>query len=592
MLITELCYSSDSCWLGKARDLVISILKENSNLLHPEILTKLALSFARAQMTVPASMILRVMLEREHMPPMNIFSLVVFHMVQTEIGACLASNILVQICYCFLSLSAKRNSHAKGMKPDTMFFNIILDACVRYRFALKGQQIVELMSQIGVIADAHTIAILAHIHEMNGQRDEIKKFKDHIDRVSASFVCHYQQYYDSLLNLHFMFDDIDAAAELVLDMLRPREFITSKAVGDYTKLSYFVPIGSCNLKVGSKLQIEPELLQKDSILNVEHKEDLIAFRNGKLLLNNRALAKLIIGFKNHGRIADLSNLLHSIQKDFHALEGSNLCSDVIDACIHVGWLQTAHDILDDMEAFGDHMNLTVYMVLLTAYYSRRMFKEAKALQRQMRKAGLILASSDEMIASTCLAVSRDAASSALSKSDLAEFLVLEMKEEKVISPIVYALNSSVYFFCKAKMIKDALKSYHRIQGLPVLPTSQTFAYLIFGYTSLERYRDITILWGDIKRYMKGRNLVVSRDLYELFLLNFIRGGYFERVMEVIAYMEERNMFTDKLMYKSEFLRHHKNLYTGLKASDARTEAQKLRLEYVKKFRKWVSVASI
>ena len=61
-LITELSYSLNPCWLQKACDLVYSILKEKSDLLHSDSLTKLYLSLSRAQMPIPASMILRLML--------------------------------------------------------------------------------------------------------------------------------------------------------------------------------------------------------------------------------------------------------------------------------------------------------------------------------------------------------------------------------------------------------------------------------------------------------------------------------------------------------------------------------------------------
>ncbi|KAJ0014806.1 hypothetical protein Pint_21210 [Pistacia integerrima] len=175
-----------------------------------------------------------------------------------------------------------------------------------------------------------------------------------------------------------------------------------------------------------------------------------------------------------------------------------------------------------------------------------MSREAEALLKQMKKAGLAVNLSDEMgISST---------------------------------------NPSI-----GKMIDDALKIYRRMQAMNIQPTVQTFAYLAYGYSSLEMYRDITILWGDIKRNMATGNLAVNRDLFEIMLLNFLKGGYFERVMEVINYIKGHNMYIDKWMYKSEFLKHHKNLYKSLKASNARTEAQSKRLEHVKAFRKLVDI---
>lgn len=593
MLISRLSYSSDHHWLQKACDLVFLILKEKPGLLQFPVLTKLSISLARAQMPVPASMILRVMLERENMPPLTILWSVVSHMVKTEIGACLASNFLVQMCDCFLHLSAKGSVRAKVVKPDAMIFNLVLDACVKFKSSLKGQEIVELMSKACVIADAHSVIIFSQIHEMNGQRDEIKKLKDHVDEVGAPFIGYYCQFYDSLLKLHFKFDDIDSAAQLLLDMHKFQESVPNKKLRMDQEKRLLVPIGSNNLKTGLKIQVMPELLQKDSILRVKHKQELVMFRSGKFLLSNRALAKLVNGYRRHGRTTDLSKLLLCMQQDFHVLGQPSFCSVVIDACIRLGWLEMAHDILDDMDAAGAPIGSTLHMALLKAYYCREMFKEAKALLRKMRKAGFVVNLSDEnheMVDTACLSEAANNASSSSSKSDLIDFLVREMREEqKAIPSVVYELNSSIYYFCKAKMMEDALKTYKRMQHKKIQPTVQTFSYLIDGFSSLGMYRDITILWGDIKRNMGSKNLEVSRDLYEVLHLNFLRGGYFERAMEVIGYMKERNMYCDKWMYKDEFLKLHKNLYRSLKASEARTEAQSKRLEHVKAFRKWVGI---
>ncbi|KAJ4721586.1 Pentatricopeptide repeat [Melia azedarach] len=593
--ITELSYSSESHWLQKAHDLVFIILKEKSNLLEFDVLANLSLSLARAQMPIPASMILRLMLDRKNLPCMNVLELVFLHMVKTEIGTCLASNFLIQICGFFLHVSVEKSNCTKLIKPNTMIFNLVLHACVKFGSSLKGQLLLELMSQTGVIADAHSIILIAQIHEMNGQRDELKKFRDYIDRISSPFARHYRQFYDSLLSLHFKFDDIDAAAELLVGMNRYRESVPDQKLRRDLLKPYLVPIGSSNLRSGLKIQIMPELLEKDSVLKMEGKQQLVLFRNGKLLLSSRALAKLIDGYRRHGKISELSELLLNIEKEYHSIRGSSLCSDVIDAFIQLGLLETAHDILDDMESAGYPMGSTTYMLLLIAYYKEKMFREAEALLKRMRKAGLDINLSDKMVISASLSEAADKtapspnASALLGKSDIAESLVWEMREHEVLPSIVYELNSSIYFFCKGKMIGDALRIYRRMQEMKIRPTVQTFFYLTCGYSSMEKYRDITILWGDMKRNTESGVLVVNWDLYETLLLNFLRGGYFERVMEVIGYMKEQNMYVDKWMYKHEFLKHHKHLYSRLKASNARTEAQRKRLEYVKAFRKWAGI---
>lgn len=593
-LITELSYFSEPRFLQKACDFVLLVSNEKSGLLRRDILTKLSLSLARSQLPNPTTKILRLMLEKDMLPSMNILWLVVLHMVKTEVGTHLASNFLAQICESFQQVGAKDRKRAELMKPDTMIFNLVLDACVRFKLAFKGQQITELMPQTGVVADAHSIVVVAQIHEMNGQRDELKKYKVHIDQVSPQFVCHYRQFYDSLLSLHFKFNDIDAAAGLVWNICRYRESLPIKSEKNPQKI-FHIPIGSHNLKAGLKLQIQPELLQKDTVLKVESKQELVIFRNGKLVLSNRALAKFIKGFKRDGNISQLSKLLLGIQKESCSLRGSDLCSDVIEACIRLGWLEFAHDILDDMEASQTPIGCATYMSLLTAYFKRKMLREAKALLKKMRKAGIATHLPDKMVVIACLSEivndnSRSFDVSTLTdKLDLVESFIQEMQNEEAVPSLVYEFNSSIYFFCKAKMIEDAVRTYRRMQDTKIQPTVETFTNLVCGYSSLGMYRDITILWGDMKRNMECGSLSVNRDLYEYLLISFLQGGYFERTMEVSEYMNKYNMFADKWMYKTEFLKLHKKLYRNLKASEARTEAQRNRLRYVLAFRKWVGI---
>ena len=61
------------------------------------------------------------------------------------------------------------------MNPSTAMFNLVLNSCQQFRLLLKAQQIIELMPQAAVIADANTVAIIAWTYEMVGQRDELKK---------------------------------------------------------------------------------------------------------------------------------------------------------------------------------------------------------------------------------------------------------------------------------------------------------------------------------------------------------------------------------------------------------------------------------
>ncbi|KAG5523775.1 hypothetical protein RHGRI_030686 [Rhododendron griersonianum] len=75
-----------------------------------------------------------------------------------------------------------------------------------------------------------------------------------------------------------------------------------------------------------------------------------------------------------------------------------------------------------------------------------MFREAGALQKQIRKAGLGIDTADES-----LNLSKRRLTSTR-KADLAESFIRETEEEeKTVASTVYELKSSIYFFWKDKM---------------------------------------------------------------------------------------------------------------------------------------------
>ncbi|KAG6417107.1 hypothetical protein SASPL_119257 [Salvia splendens] len=570
-LITESSYSSDSKSLRMASHLVVRLSKERPVLLKSGVTTKLLLSLARAQILVPAARVFRVMLEKKILPPLEILQMVFLHLVKTEIGTYLASNVLGEIC---CSLKEGRVNRTMT-RPDVMVFNLVLSACVRYGASLKGQLIMELMPVVGVAADAHTAVIIARVHEMNAARDELKKLEDCVDMVPVNLVHYYLPFYDSLLSLNFMFNDIDSASRLLLDL---SELYFR---GRNEQRSWTVSIGSDNIKKGLKLQFLPQQLHKDFVYKLSQRQELLLHKNGKFVLTNKGLAKLITGYKRAGRINELSRLLISIQEMLNSPDKSSPCSQVIDACVYLGWLETAHDILEDlvMENENHSVCLSSYALLLSAYYSRDMVREAEGLVRQIQRLGF------DIKTSTKISDSEDEHT-----SNLASSISQAMREEEDGGVSLHQFNSSIFFFAKAKMIEDARETYRKMQKLKIHPNASTYFYLICGYSSLGMFREITILWGDIKRSTVNRNTVYKRELYELVLLNFIQGGYFERVMEVIHLMMENDMFLDKWGYKTEFLKFHRNLYRTLTLAEAKDEAQCMRLEHVKAFRRWAGIS--
>ncbi|KAL5973768.1 hypothetical protein ACLOJK_030424 [Asimina triloba] len=306
------------------------------------------------------------------------------------------------------------------------------------------------------------------------------------------------------------------------------------------------------------MKIKPELLPHDFTVGGERQPEHVLFMDGKLVASRKALAKIIHGYIRERNVSHLSNLLISIEKVLDFPSDASLSSDVVNACIQLGWLEIAHDILDDMYSAAAPVGQTTYMSLLKAYCKGNQLDEAK------------LDSSDEKVITACHAED-DPISPPHAKATpgLAEFLFQETREEGSPSgptPLVYEMNSSIYFFCKAKMMEDALKTLQKMREMNLQPIVQTFSNLVNGYSSLHMYREITILWGEIRRRMDDGVLPANRDLLESLLWNFIRVGYFER-----------------------FSKFHKDLYRNLRSLKAKTEAQSNRVEHVRAFRKWAGI---
>ena len=82
--------------------------------------------------------------------------------------------------------------------------------------------------------------------------------------------------------------------------------------------------------------------------------------------------------ENMGELLSFQSFYFAFNRTFMHSASPVYVLMLIDSCIHLGWLEMAHGILNDMDAAGDLTGFTQHMALLTAYYSREMFKEAKA----------------------------------------------------------------------------------------------------------------------------------------------------------------------------------------------------------------------
>lgn len=577
--IVSLSYSSDPQWLNKAYETVVKVYEVQRGLLQPGSLTRLSLSLVRAGVPVHASTVLRIVLEAGTVPSVDILCIFFLHMMKTRVGSTVGINLFAEICNFYLSHVSLRKKSQKidSIKPNATLFNLILDTCVKFGFTMKTKDIIELISRIGSVADLNTVILLARYYEKIGQWDELKNWKDKVDLISLSpqLAHKCREFYDCLLSLHFKFDDLDAASNLMVDLYQRPKVVNSSNNG--SQVLYQMRVGSRNLKFGYTFIVD--ILKSDGgfVLSPENVTGLVLFEKGSFLPSERAIAKLVYGFVRQKKVKKISEFFIKIQKDIR-FGDTDLSYDVIDGCIEMGWLDHAHDIIEQLELENFPIGIGIYKKLLTAYQNQDRFEEYNSLLKHMKNVHGSLAFHE------CNK----------RNSNLVEFLTKEVacEETTVAKALVFEFNNSISFFSAAKMMDDALRTYKCMRERNMSPNVQTFCHILSGFSSLKMYREITILWGEIKRSLEYGILSDSQntdDLLECLVVNFLKGGYFERVMEVIDFMSKNGMCCDKWKCRRVFLELHRELYRNLKVSDAKTEAQSKRLEHVKAFRIWAGI---
>ncbi|XP_062187507.1 pentatricopeptide repeat-containing protein At4g17616 [Phragmites australis] len=587
-MIMSLSYASSRRWLQRAFDMVLSVNQININLLNGGSLMRLALALARDQMPVPASTVLRIILESGKLPDVDMLSMAFLHMVKSQMGSYLAADVLAETCECFLGHITDRRQLKRldPIKNNVTLFNVVLESCVNFNCMIKAQKIMELMSLIGVVADVNTVVITSRVFEMVGQRDELMHMKRSIDSLTnLPFLQYYQHFYDSLLSMHFKYNDMDAAAKLLIDLHRLRKpgvFFSSGL-----QKQAMIQIGSANLKTGYRIMFDPRKVDKGFVLDTESKFSLVILIDGNLLHSEKALAKLIIGCVKARNMHTLSSFLITLHNE--DLNGISPL-DVINACIQMGWLHAAHDILDDLESTGIPVGISSYISLLRAYEKENKSEEFNGLLQQIQK---IASTMDDIHTNSSFTIKNIAKivkdDMPLIYSSLFATLVKEFEHYNPGDHLTLEFNNSILFFCKAKMMEDALCTYKRMREQNIRPTCHTFCHILCGYSSMDMHREITILWGEIKRRLEYGELDVDMDLLDCLVLNFLKGGYFSRVMEVIGYMSNHKFYCDKWKYRHVFLKLHKNLYRNLNSLHDKTEAQSKRIEHVQAFRSWAGI---
>ncbi|MCD7471478.1 hypothetical protein HAX54_011932 [Datura stramonium] len=649
-LVAAFAESSELGRLESAYGLVEQAFEENKHdLLERNTLIYLSLAFAKWGSPIPASTLIRKLVETEQYPPVSAWSAILAYMSQTSIGAYLAVELVLEIGYLFqdgrVDPRKKSNESLLSMKPNATCFNIALAGCLLSGTTRKAEQLLDMMPRINLKADATLLIIMAHIYEKNGRREELKKLKRDMEEAPNVTEMQFRQFYNCLLSCYLKFGDLESTSHMVLEMLRKAEkaknslgiaslLLEASRSGD-TLCSNVLPKdahhrmsdGSGNLlsyedlcrdRKFSKLQTIAKNLLDALVIKLQKQIEFITTEHGILQPTEKLYVKLVKAFLEAGRTKDLAEFLIKAEKEDSPVSvDDSALVHVINSCISLGWLDQAHDLLDEMRLAGVRTGSSVYASLLKAYCKENRAGEVASLLRDARKAGIQIDAScyEVMIQSRviqkdsqgALDLFKEMKEAKIPRAGHQEFeklvkgsaeggeaslmvtLLHEIKEGQKVDYGVHDWNNVIHFFCKKRLMQDAEKAFKKMRSLGHAPNAQTFHSLVTGYAAIGgKYIEVTELWGEMKSLAFSNGMKFDQELLDAVLYTFVRGGFFFRANEVVEMMEKGNMFIDKYKYRTLFLKYHKTLYKG-KAPKFQSESQMKKREAAMNFKRWAGL---
>ncbi|KAH1199716.1 Pentatricopeptide repeat-containing protein, mitochondrial [Glycine max] len=658
-LVTSYVDSLDVQYLEKAYELVERAIEEGKqDLLEKEVLIYLSFGLAKARLPVLSSTVLRKMIAMEHFPPVTAWSAVLAHMSQTAEGSYLAAELILEIGYLFqnnrVDPRKKSNAPLIAMKPNAAAFSIALAGCLLFETSRKAEELLDMMPRIGIKADANLLIIMARVYERNGRREELKKLQRHMEEAPNLNDLQFRQFYNCLLTCHLKFRDLDSASNMILEMLSKAKearnslaaakFMTNAADIDRSHSPGLASVHSLNNSEDLdslqnnrsitnavlsyeefsidrnflRLELESKAILGSLLAKLQMQVDLITTKHGILQPTETIYVKLVKAFLEAGKTKDLAVFLLKAEREDSPFSNDNSALvHVINACISLGWLDQAHDLLDEMRLAGVRTGSSVYSSLLKAYCRANRAADVTSLLRDAKIAGIQLDSSsyEAMIQSRVLQQDTLGAlqlfkerkearipkvtqqnSGMMAKSGaetdeagLVTKLLQEIKEGQSVDCGVHDWNNVIHFFCKKRLMQDAEKALKKMRSLGNSPNAQTFHSMVTGYAAVGgNYQEVTELWGEMKALASSISMKFDQELLDSVLYTFVRGGFFVRANEVVAMMEKGKMFVDKYKYRMLFLKYHKSLYKG-KAPKFQTESQLNKREAALAFKRWIGL---
>ncbi|XP_048564825.1 pentatricopeptide repeat-containing protein At1g69290-like [Triticum urartu] len=430
---------------------------------------------------------------------------------------------------CKLMAEEKSPAVVAVMRPDLAACNAVLDGCCRRLGSVAdAEKVLEIMPAVGVSPDVESFGHLAFLYAWRAVPSRV----DELDKLLEALGFSKKGFFKNLVSGYLKSCSFESVSSIILRAVEERR------VGDGNPFDdeCYTEVAQC--------------------------------------------------FVDNGRIRELAQLIFQAQEIelTHQLPvvDDSVGFGIVNACVGLGLLNKAHNILDEMTAQGASVGLAIYSPILKAYCKEQKTAEAAQLVAEISAAGLQLdaGSYDALIDASmtahdfqsAFALFKDMREARLpdlrtsyltimtgltenNRPELMASFLDAVVDDPRIEIATHDWNSIIHAFCKVGRLEDARRTYRRMLFLLYEPNNQTYLSLINGYLSAEKYFNVLILWTEVRR--KGADF--NHELIDAFLHALVKGGFFDMAMQVIEKAQELKIFVDKWRHKQAFMETHKKL---------------------------------
>ncbi|KAG2312879.1 hypothetical protein Bca52824_024436 [Brassica carinata] len=502
------------------------VIEKDPTFLEFDTLLALLRSMKLAKAAFPALALVKCMFKNRFFVPFDLWGNLI-------IDICRESGTLASFLKVFKETCRVAIDERLGyMKPDLAACNAALEACCLHLESLPdAEDVIELMSVMGVKPDESTFGFLAYLYARKGLKEKITEVESLMDG--------------------FGFES--------------KRVLYSNMISGYVKIGDLVSVS-------------------DVILH--------SLKGGDCSFREETYCEVVKGFVESKKVKSLATLIieaQGLESESIDVDGS-VGFGIINACVNLGFSDKAHSVLEEMIAQEGSVGLGVYLPILKAYSKEYKTAEATQLVTEISGSGLQLEVEIYNALIEASMTNQDFVSAFTLFRDVRETRVTDLKgsyltimtgllenqrpelmaaflDEVVEDPRVevnsHDWNSIIHAFCKSGRLEDARRTFRRMVFLRYEPNNQTYLSLINGYVSGEKYFNVLLLWNEIKGKVScaeaEKRSKLDHALVDAFLYALVKGGFFDAAMQVVEKSQEMKIFVDKWRYKQAFMETHKKL---------------------------------